>query len=105
MARPASDSTDEALLRAVRRIQARVFGLALGLLVGVGLFVATVVLLLKGGDNVGAHLSLLGQFFPGYRVTWPGAFLGLLYGLVVGFGAGWLIGWVYNAVASRRQSS
>jgi hypothetical protein len=96
-------STDADLLRAVRRIRSRLAGLTLGLLAGVGLFLATAILLLKGGPNVGAHLSLLGQFLPGYHVTWGGAFLGLLYGVGIGFLAGWLIGGIYNAVAGRRH--
>ena len=99
---PPSDA-DTDLLRAVRRVRSRLTGLTLGLLTGAGLFLATAILLVKGGENVGAHLSLLGQFLPGYRVTWPGALLGLVYGFALGFVGGWLVGWIYNAVAGRRQ--
>jgi hypothetical protein len=95
--------TSPDLLQAIRRVRSRLLGLTLGLLAGVGLFLATAILLLKGGDNVGNHLALLGQFLPGYQVTWGGAFLGLAYGLLLGFVGGWLVGWTYNLVAGRRH--
>ena len=34
------------------------------------------------------HLGLLANYFPGYAVTWPGAFLGAGYGFL----SGWLVG-------------
>ena len=43
----------------------------------------------KGGDVVGPNLQLLGQYFPGYRVTAAGSLIGLGYGLLSGFVAGW----------------
>jgi hypothetical protein len=69
----------------------------MGLLFGIGLFLATNILLLKGGRVVGPHLALLGAYLPGYRVTFAGSLIGLGYGLILGFGAGWLMGRVYNA--------
>jgi len=96
------EKKDELLFQAIRRLNAKILGLVLGLTCGLLLFVATLFLVIKGGDPVGPHLSLLGQFFPGYTVTVTGSFLGLGYGFVVGFGMGWLIGWVYNAVVTFR---
>jgi hypothetical protein len=93
---------DEVLLHAVRRINGKILGLTLGMVLGLVLFVATIWLVLKGGEVVGPHLSLLGQFFPGYRVTVGGSFLGLLYGFLTGYLAGWLVGAVYNAVLGAR---
>ena len=101
--RPPTAPDEAEVLRAVRSIRSRLAGLTLGLLAGFGLFLATAILLVKGGENVGAHLNLLGEYFPGYRVTWGGAVLGLLYGFVTGFAARWFVGWVYNAVAGRRH--
>ena len=63
----------------------------------------TAWLLVRGGEDVGAHLSLLGQYFPGYVVSWPGAFLGLLYGGLVGAVVGWLTAWIYNTLANLRS--
>jgi hypothetical protein len=94
---------EEALLREVIRLSRNVLGLTLGILFATGIFLATNILVLKGGPDVGAHLQLLNQIFPGYRVTFGGSFLGLVYGFVVGYGSGWIIAAVYNWVVLLRQ--
>jgi len=81
---------------AIRRLNERAWGIAVGLLLGGGLFLATIILIVKGGQNVGAHLTLLGNYLPGYRVTVPGSFIGLIYGFVIGYGLGRGVGSVYN---------
>lgn len=86
----------EELRRAIRRLNARAWGIAGGLLLGIGLFVATNILVVKGGTNVGQHLSLLAIYFPGYRVTFLGSFVGFVYAFVVGYALGRVIGSVYN---------
>ncbi len=86
----------QALEVAIRRLNERAWGITLGSLLGGGLFLATIVLVIKGGQNVGAHLSLLSNYFPGYRVTVLGSFIGFVYGFVIGYGAGRIIGTVYN---------
>jgi Ca2+-binding RTX toxin-like protein len=96
-------SDEEALLREVIRVSRNVLGLTLGMLFGSGLFLATNILVLKGGPHVGANLQLLDQFFPGYAVTFGGSFLGLLYGFAVGYVSGWIIGTVYNWVVLLRR--
>jgi hypothetical protein len=95
----------ETLKRAFDRVSAHGWGLALGLLAGLGLFLATVVLVARGGPNPGPHLALLGQYLPGYRVTWPGAVLGLAYGIAAGYAAGFSVGVVYNWIVARRVQS
>ena len=52
-------------LSTLLRLNARAWGIAVGLLFGLGLFLATAVLVVKGGRAVGPHLSLIGQFLPG----------------------------------------
>ncbi|MGH7476607.1 MAG: bacteriophage holin [Longimicrobiales bacterium] len=94
MSRPEPEPT--ALRHAVLRLNARAWGIALGLLFGSGLFLATLILVLKGGPNVGQHLNLLSAYFPGYRVTFLGAFVGFAYAFVLGYGLGRLVGAVYN---------
>lgn len=81
------------------RLNARAWGIAVGLLFGLGLFLATIVLVMRGGTAVGPHLSLVGVFLPGYRVTIGGAFIGFAYLFVIGYAIGRLIGSVYNALA------
>ena len=92
---------DEArdLRRAIRKLNAQAWGISFGFLLGFGLFLATIVLVLKGGDNVGQHLSLLAVYFPGYRATVAGAFVGFMYAFVLGYALGRLVGLVYNAIA------
>jgi ABC-type dipeptide/oligopeptide/nickel transport system permease subunit len=58
---------------------------------------------IKGGDPVGPHLSLLSQYFFGYRVTFLGSFVGFAYGFAVGTISGALIGWIYNKIADLRK--
>lgn len=85
---------------AIRRLNERAWGISIGLLLGGGLLLATLILVIKGGQNVGAHLNLLGNYFPGYRVTVPGSFVGFVYGFVLGYGLGRVVGAVYNRMVS-----
>ena len=62
------------------------------------LFLLTAVLLLKGapeGQHIGTHLNVLGNYFPGYHVTWPGSVAGAFYGAVTGalLGFAWSVLW------------
>ncbi len=90
---------DQQLERAVILLNGKLLGIVLGFLFGAGLFLATNFLVLKGGPHVGAHLGLLGQFFPGYRVTFFGSIVGFFYMFVVGMIIGTVLGAVYNKIA------
>ncbi len=92
---------DEDLQKAVARLNARAWGIGMGLLLAVGLFAATNVLVLKGGENVGEHLSLLGIYFPGYRVSFLGSLVGFVYAFVLGYALGRILGMVYNRLVHR----
>ena len=98
MSGPGKISRDEEL-NTLLKLNAHAWGIALGLLFGLGIFLATIVLVIKGGKTVGPHLALIGQYLPGYRVTVGGAFIGFVYLFVIGYGVGRLIGRVYNALA------
>ena len=74
------------------------FGVSLGTVTGLALFLATLILVMKGGDVVGPNLRLLSEYFPGYRVTASGGALGLIYGFVTGFIGGWLFALLRNAM-------
>ena len=86
---------------AIARLRARIMAIVFAAVGGVTLFLATVWLLIRGGGNIGAHLSLLGNYFPGYSVSWGGALLGLLYGALLGAVIGWSVASLYNRVSSR----
>lgn len=53
---------------------------------------------------VGPHLALLGQFFPGYRVSVAGSVIGFAYAAASGFAAGYVIARLYNWAAGRRAA-
>jgi hypothetical protein len=74
------------------RINARAWGVATGAVLGLGLFLATLILVWKGGSDVGAHLGRLRNVLPFYTVSTTGAFLGLVYGFFIGYGLGRLFG-------------
>jgi hypothetical protein len=93
---------DELILRAVLKISARIVGLTFGLLCALVILVATLWLVVRGGPSVGAHLSLLREFFYGYSVTVPGSIVGAIWGFVTGYLSGWFIARVYNAIALFR---
>ena len=84
------------------RLNALFTGLAAGVLLGTGLFVATNWLLLKGGPVVGPHLRLLGEFFIGYDVSFVGSLVGFAYAFFIGLAAGAVIAWLYNVLVARR---
>ena len=92
-------SGQEQLKTTLLRLNARAWGIALGLLLGLGLALATIVLVFRGGASVGPHLALLGLFLPGYSVSVVGAFVGFAYLFVIGYAIGRLIGSVYNKLA------
>jgi hypothetical protein len=98
-----NDTIEKFVLIELMRLNGVILGLILGILLGLGIFLATVILLLKGGEQVGPHLALLGQFFIGYRVTFAGSIIGLLYGFGFGFVVGYVIATLYNWMASFRE--
>ena len=86
---------------AVARLRASVMAIVFGLTSGTGLFVATAWLLIQGGPNIGPTLGLLRNYFPGYSVTWPGAFVGFFYAAALGCAVGWLVAFIYNRLVAR----
>jgi ABC-type dipeptide/oligopeptide/nickel transport system permease subunit len=99
-----NDLNDEAaLFKKTLWLNAKAFGLGLGLLFGFAIFIATNWLVLKGGDTVGPHLQLLSQYFIGYRVTFAGSLIGFAYGFVTGWISGVSMGWIYNKIAMARH--
>jgi hypothetical protein len=93
---------EEALQSSMARLNGRAWGIAFGLLLGMGIFIATNLLVLKGGPRVGQHLSLLRVFMPGYRVSFLGSLIGFVYTFVFGYALGRLVGAVYNRLVRTR---
>lgn len=84
-------------------LNAVVQGIVTGLVLGLGIFVATNWLVLKGGARIGPHLALLGQYFIGYRVSFLGSLIGFAYGAILGYLVGYSVARIYNGIADRRE--
>jgi len=93
------------------RVNAAFSAVVVGLLAGLGLFMATNWLLLKAGSPgevgadvvVGPHLALLGQYFIGYRVSFVGSLIGFAYAFVCAGVIAYAGSWLYNWVAGLRH--
>lgn len=103
------DRRKDKIFDGVFSLNARIVGLALGLLFGLVIFIATNWLVIMGyitsSDNseIGPHLKLLGEFFIGYRVSFFGGIVGFIYGFVLGTLSGSLIAWIYNKFVDFRN--
>ena len=88
--------------RTVARLRTAIVALVTGMVGGVGLSVATLWLVIKGGPVVGPTLGLLRAYYPGYSVSWGGSLEGFFYGAATGAVLGWYVSTLYNALAGRR---
>lgn len=95
------NSLERGVRRSLLRLNAQAWGITVGVTAGLGLFLLTNILVLRGGKVVGPHLGLLGIVLPGYRVTFAGSLIGFVYAFVIGYGVGRLVGVVYNLLARR----
>lgn len=94
---PETEALPEPLVLAFAPLDKRALGVATGLALGLLIFLATAMTLVReGGREV--NLWLLANYLAGYSQTWPGAFIGFGWGLVMGFVAGWFIAFCRNFV-------
>lgn len=92
----AAEPTAEAAL-AFLPVHKRAFGVAVGTAAAVLLLCATVHhLLLRPSPSF--NLALLGEYFYGYTVSWPGAFIGAGWAFFSGFVGAWFLAFVRNLV-------
>jgi protoporphyrinogen oxidase len=103
------EGVKEAFARAFAKLDRVALGLSMGTVAGMLLFLATLVIVLKGGPVVGPTLGLLNQYFPGYTVTFSGSIIGFVYAFVSGFTVGWgfamfrnIIVFLYTVLIQRR---
>ncbi len=89
-------SFDEVVEQAFAPLDPFALGTAIGVVSGLGIFLATAFLLLKGGDIIGPTLSLLGNYFIGFQASWEGAF--------IGFGEAGLGGFVLGNIIARMRN-
>jgi hypothetical protein len=100
---PAEPTVDDLVSQAFARFDAVALGGAVGVAAVLGLFLATAVLLVRGGENVGANLSLLGSYFLGFDARWGGAFLGMFEAGIGGFAFGWLLAKLINLLIAAEE--
>lgn len=106
---PDKQEIEQAVTMRINRIDAALFSATLGAMAGAVLFVLTNWLVLRGGPPgpegpvVGPHLSLLGQFFPGYDVSFVGSLLGFFYAFACGGIAAYSGARIYNKIADLRH--
>ena len=86
----------EILFSTFARIDKFAFASAVGSVSGLFMFLATIWLVIKGGDVVGPNLMLLAQYFAGYTVTVKGSFIAFGYSFFWGFLLGWLFAYIRN---------
>jgi len=100
---PLMEDEEELLEIVFAKLDPVAMGVAVGTVSGLLIFIATAILIIKGGPEVGLNLSLLGQFLFGFDVSWGGALVGLLEGGLGGFGIGYFgasfRNWGMNAYA------
>ena len=84
------------------KVNARAWGIACGLLFGLGLLGMTWTLVVEGGPVVGPHLGLLSHVLPGYSVTYLGGAIGFVYAFVIGYAFGRAVGIVYDRLLPSR---
>ena len=98
----ADTPTEEWIQQAFARYDPVALGAALGTVLGLGLFLATAVLLI-GREPLGPNLALLASYFPGFEVSWRGALLGLLEAGAGGIAFGYALACLINAVVAREE--
>lgn len=95
-------ASEAALLKSAVRINVIIMAVTMGALGGAALWLATYILVLRGGEQVGKNLSLLSVFLAGYSVTGTGAWIGFGWGFVLGAISGGLLYWGYARALKAR---
>ena len=89
-------AASQSLVLAFAKLDKLAFATALGSVAGLTVAIATLWIALKGGEQAGQNLQLLGQFFQGYTVTVRGALVGFAYSFASAFLWGWLFAYLRN---------
>jgi hypothetical protein len=101
---PGENLPDELIAAAFARLDPLAMGISVGAVVGLGLFLAMALFLLKEGEQVGPMLGLLWNYLPGFSLTWAGAFVGMadagIFGFLLGYFSALLRNWGLGAYAA-----
>ena len=95
-----SQDNQEKIRLAFARMDKLAFATAIGSVSGLLVLSATIVAVLKPDPMLIQSMGLLEQFFKGYSVSIPGAFIGMAYCFVWGFIFSWLFAYLRNLFLS-----
>ncbi|NOH01788.1 MAG: NAD(P)/FAD-dependent oxidoreductase [Chloroflexi bacterium] len=74
------------------------FGLSAGITGSLGIFIATLFMLINGNETLSSYAGLLSQFLPGFSVSWRGVLLGMLDMFIFGFAFGSMAAYCRNLI-------
>lgn len=86
----------DSVATALVKLNAHVLGAVLALLFSAGLFFATLILMIQGGEHTGQMLVLLAYFFPGFGISLGGAIAGGFWAAFSGYAVGFVVGRSYG---------
>ncbi|MHC4416544.1 MAG: bacteriophage holin [Planctomycetota bacterium] len=75
------------------------FGLACGLIWGLGLFVLTWWMIAFDGQT--GEATIIGRVYRGYTISTAGSFIGLAWAFADGLIGGVIFAWLYNLLVGR----
>jgi hypothetical protein len=93
---------DRDLLSITLRLDGNYLGLAIGAIVAGGLLVTTNWLVFRGTAEESMHAILLGNYLPGYSVSFTGSLIGALELFAFVYMVCLLFSWLYNRIATLR---
>jgi protoporphyrinogen oxidase len=94
-------ASERYLLSSLVRINTVIMAVVGGAFLGSILWLATAILLLRMGGNVGDQVSLLSVFLPAYEISWKGAWIGFIWGFVIGATSGAFLYWSYSRTLGK----
>ena len=80
-------------------ISGNALGVALGVLLAVQLLLTTNWLVVRGTGESSTNAALLGQYLPGYTVSFFGSVVGAIGVFGLAFVLSHVLAWIYNFVA------
>jgi hypothetical protein len=84
------------------KLNVKSFAMSLGICFGLAVLLVTIWFLIMGYQ--GSTLGLLRKIYLGYSVSWPGAFIGLVWGFVDGLISGAIFAWLYNKLSPKPKT-
>lgn len=81
------------------KLNIKAFGLACGIIWGLGLFFLTWWIMAFSGAT--GETTLIGRLYIGYRISPVGSIIGLIWASLDGLIGGLVFAWLYNLITSR----